>query len=790
MNQLSINKKFEKPELSLTEYLFILKRGYKTILATLFLVLLGTIYYTFSENPLYQASSTILIDRPERMDAMFGMGSSGELSDITNVVELIKSRRLAIGVVEKLWNSDDRNNLEIFGTKSYIHRGQRFRRFFKEVVSLGEYEPKDDSPHIFNEGYTPQIGAKFSGEIFKRINVSSKRKTDILVITCSSSFPYEAALIANAVTDVFKKLDNEWQSEESYNMKNFLISQIAVKESELTAAENILRKYQEEEQVFSIEANAQNVLNKTIAVESEFNEIKAELNIKNEQKIYILSRLSEEEKILAEQLKSSINIRLLALRTELGNLETELVRNSGIYSKDHEVIKSLHHKIKQMKDKLDIETSNLLSQGLSTVDPISYREELVTQLVTLEAEISIIYSREIEFSKLVQYYKKELNSLPQKQLEYARLERDRSVLAEVYSYMRTKLEETRISVASEAGTIRIIDKAIKPTFRVSPNHLKNILIGIIIGIMLGVGFLFSKEYFDDTIRSVDYIERMGLILLGVIPEVGQAYIRKTTNRTSENRLSNLKNLIGDPIRRANVNLQRRMVTREDPKSPISEAYRMLRTNILYSSTDSNIQTILVSSPGPGEGKSTTVTNLAITFANLGKKTLLVDVDLRKPVVHRIFEINREPGMTNYLSGNIEDFSKLIHKTEVENLHIVSAGISPPNPSELLASKRMSKVIKELKEEWDVILFDTPPISAVTDAISLSQMSDSLVLVVKAGQTHKDALYRVLTAIDRLTTPLTGVVLNGVSKINTYDSYYYYYQPNYQYYGNDSDENID
>ncbi len=787
-NQSIANKEFEKPELSLKDYIFIIRRGLSIIVVSVILFLFASVYYTFSENPVYQASSTILIDKPERMDALFGMGTSGEMTEIANVTQLIQSRRLAIEVVKKLWNSPHRNNLELFGTEKYRHRGQRPRRMIKEIITLGQYERRDDAPKKYNEPYSDSIGIKFSESLLKKIKITSKRQTDLLVITTYSSFPEEAALIANSITNVFKRLDQEWKSEESLNIKEFLIHQLNEKESELVEAEDILRKYQEDNQVYSLDGNAESILAKSIETESSFYESSSELNIKNQEKEYILSRLSDEEKSLVEQLKNSINVRLLTLRTELGNLEAELVRNAGIHGDEHEAVSNLRMKISQLKSKLDSETRQLLSQGLSVVDPIQYRQELISQLVNLEAQIVRLTSRSKEYEKLVHLYDNQLNELPKKQLEYARLERDRSVLSEIYGFMRTKLEETRISVASEVGTIRIIDSAIVPTKPVSPNHANNIVLGMILGIGFGLALIFLKEYLDHTVRSADYIEKLGLTILGVIPEVGQEYIRKKKNANSPPKAikdDSVNGLINS--NRYGKILQRRMVTREDPKSPVSEAYRMLRTNILYSKTDGEVETILVSSPGPGEGKSTTVTNLAITFANLEKKTLLVDVDLRKPVVHRMFTIDRDPGMSHYLSGHENNIDKLVHKTEIENLSVITAGISPPNPSELLGSDRMTRFVEELKNHWDVILFDSPPIVAVTDATTLSQILDSMVLVVKAGVTPKDSFLRALSSLKKVKTTLTGVVLNSVSKTNTYDSYYYYYQQDYYYIGSSEND---
>ena len=196
--------------------------------------------------------------------------------------------------------------------------------------------------------------------------------------------------------------------------------------------------------------------------------------------------------------------------------------------------------------------------------------------------------------------------------------------------------------------------------------------------------------------------------------------------------------------------------------------------MLFTSPDKKVKSILVSSAGPGEGKTTTVANLAITYANLGKKTLLVDTDLKK-----------EPGITDYLSGSVSDFSSIIQETEIENLCAVPSGIIPPNPSELLGSGKMVDLIKSLENEWDMILFDSPPLVAVTDATMVSKEIDRIIMVVKVGQTDKKAFDHTITSLRNVDAPIGGVILNAVTHKNSYGSYYYYYQY-YHYYGSENE----
>jgi len=228
-----------------------------------------------------------------------------------------------------------------------------------------------------------------------------------------------------------------------------------------------------------------------------------------------------------------------------------------------------------------------------------------------------------------------------------------------------------------------------------------------------------------------------------------------------------------------------LITREDPRSPVSEAYRSLRTSMLYTSPDKKIKSILVSSAGPGEGKTTTVANLAITYANLGKKTILIDTDLRRPVIHKVLDLKKEPGITDYLSGSIDNFKDIIQATEIENLYVVTSGIIPPNPSELLGSQRMTDLIRMLEGDWDMILFDSPPLVAVTDATMVSKEIDQIVMVVKVGQTDKKAFDHTINSLRNVNAPLGGIILNAVTRKNSYGSYYYYYQY-YHYYGSNKE----
>ncbi|AJY75707.1 CpsD/CapB family tyrosine-protein kinase [Paenibacillus beijingensis] len=215
-----------------------------------------------------------------------------------------------------------------------------------------------------------------------------------------------------------------------------------------------------------------------------------------------------------------------------------------------------------------------------------------------------------------------------------------------------------------------------------------------------------------------------------------------------------------------------LVTLHTPKSPISEAYRTLRTNIQFSSIDNKINVLMVASAQSGEGKSTTVSNLAVTYAQEGKKVLLIDADLRKPTMHRIFGLSNRVGLTSVITGQIRP-SDAIQSTEVINLSLLPSGTIPPNPAELLASQKMKAFVNEMKGAYDMVIFDTPPVLAVADSLIVSSVCDGVVIVVQEGRVKRELVRKAKESLERVNAKLIGVVLNNVKKSK--DGYYYYYR---------------
>lgn len=224
-----------------------------------------------------------------------------------------------------------------------------------------------------------------------------------------------------------------------------------------------------------------------------------------------------------------------------------------------------------------------------------------------------------------------------------------------------------------------------------------------------------------------------------------------------------------------------VIAHVNPKSPISEAYRVLRTNIQYSNVDAPMKSIVITSSGPMEGKTTTIVNLAVTFAQMGSRVLLVDSDLRKPKIHKVFGISNRNGLTNFLAEH-DSYLKYIRLCDVANLDIMTSGTIPPNPSELLMSNAMKNFINTVKKDYDLVLLDAPPIGNVTDAAVVSTFVDGTILVANSGKVKIDALKRAKELLDKVNANIIGIVLNKLDKKSKGNFYYY----QYYYYGHNED----
>jgi capsular exopolysaccharide synthesis family protein len=346
----------------------------------------------------------------------------------------------------------------------------------------------------------------------------------------------------------------------------------------------------------------------------------------------------------------------------------------------------------------------------------------------------------------------QLATYPGKESQYGQLELNASLYNDTYRYLLTQYQAARISDATIAPYVQIMETATVAS-QIGIGTRQKVTIGLLVGLLLGVAVAFFLEYLDQTIKSSGDVERvLDIPVLGLIP------LDPRGPRGGR----------GDGRRRGSLPL----ISRASPDDPTSEAYRALRTNVTFVGVEKRaLQLICVTSPGPGEGKSTTAANLAITLAQQGAHVLLVDADLRRPLVHRAFNLVQEPGLTDILVGTAA-LREAVRPNVIPNLDVLPGGALPPNPSELLGSEAMHRLLDELRGSYDTVIFDTPPALAVTDATVLGASADAIILVLRAGETEEAAALRALEIFRRVQARVAGTVLNGVEKQR--DRYYRYY----------------
>ncbi|RMG95967.1 MAG: polysaccharide biosynthesis tyrosine autokinase [Chloroflexi bacterium] len=356
-----------------------------------------------------------------------------------------------------------------------------------------------------------------------------------------------------------------------------------------------------------------------------------------------------------------------------------------------------------------------------------------------------------EIGNEIQAIETEINALgtPETPEEEAELSRKDTKLKELqiqYTEAFNNLNQLRVSQAKESSNIVPIEPAQPPQRPIRPRTFTNTIMATIIGGMVALGFVFLMEYLDDTIKTPDdVLADTNLPTLGAI-----AFIKGSAPN-------------------------QRLITHHTPRDPISEAYRVLRTNLTFSAVDSELHSLLITSSSPGEGKSTTTANLAVVMAQTGKQVILVDADLRRPTQHKIFQLSNNQGLTTAILDSLTPVSYHLQKTRVPGLRVMTSGPIPPNPAELLNSHRMKQVLEALQQEADLIIFDTPPVLTVADAAILAPRVNGCVVVAEAGSTRRPLFLQAIERLARTGTNLYGVVMNRSKpgRASYYDDYYYY-----------------
>ena len=754
---------------NLRDYALVVSRGWRTI--ALCAGAAGAIAFLWSLmlTPIYQATATLQIGEARSIPLFAELETLQQRADpLYSEMEILKSRTIAEDVVRAVGLQ---LRLEDVPEEMDLH--------VKEVavpeVARGEYEVRFvDARGSFvvagpdGVGKEGRVGVPWSeeglgftianadaeeGDAFsftlvsfqsavrslqRSTEVQARRSTNIVQVSIQAMSPTRSADVANALAEAYIASTVKTRAQRAFSTKNFIGTQLATVQRDLRTAETALTDYKREKGIITLGQEANRILEQWTVEETKMAELETELQ--TARAISVALQTSTDSELPPTISTAGIRNPLLAdLATRLTTLALRRAElDDGLAPGNH------------FMQRLDAQIAKARSRLL---------EEVKATVVNLE-------EHERALSAVLTRYEEGVRGLPESELGLVGLLRKSKVNEDLYTLLLQRHEEARIAEASELGSARLVDTALAPGGPLRPNVPRNGLMGLLLGLLTGVGLVFLLEHFDNSVRSVrDLEQNIGLPVFGLVPDITE---RGRKTRTSDS-----------PKERERRKRADRLVCEMDPGSLAVEAYRSLRTNIQFATPDVKAPCYLITSAGPGEGKSLTSTNLGITLAQMGQRVILVDADMRRPVLHRLFGMERGNGLSDVLAAN-GTWRDYVRSTKVEGLDMLAAGQLPPNPAELLASDRMRALIEELRENYDLVLVDSPPAVALTDASILGRIVNGSFLVVRSGVASTEAVRRAKMTLENVGSRLLGAIFNGASLQEGLGlpGYYRYYYSHY------------
>jgi tyrosine-protein kinase Etk/Wzc len=589
----------------------------------------------------------------------------------------------------------------------------------------------------------------------QEIKTQREGDTNIIRITATSDQPEMAEKTANSAANAYRLENIMTRNRLVMESRRFVEEQLAGLEKQLNDAEEALRTFREREGQVFLTDEARAALESYTKLEEQHNEVMRK-RAEGERQIAVLNQTevvlgNQAGRIFTEEhsaLLTILNQRLLDLLQERNTL---LIN----YTTDHPQVREQQQKIDNVRAEM---------------------------LLELRAKLKTMQDREATLLSQRDRYRERYLQFPRAAIQMSRLEREVKVNADLLATLKAKHQELQIKSAEQIEEVTIVAPAIVPGAPINaPATEMNLMVGSLMGIFLGIVLAFARESFDTSIGTIEGVEEfLKVPVLGVIPQFDVKEMEEAARAALPAHSSAL-----------DVENFSKLICLIDPKSPLSESLRSLRTNIQFASMDRKVKSILFTSAGLGEGKSTCVTNLAITLAQEGQRVLLVDADLRRPIVHQRLGLDRIPGLADALVGSTSWRSHVRSATDLmlgpmgadrvmstpglDNLHILTSGSAVGNPNEFLNMTKIKALVNEMNEEYDLVLFDTPPILPVTDAVAFSSRVDGTIVVYQVGRIGRNALKRAKFLLDHAQANVMGIVLTNVKSEVASDSGVYRYE---------------
>lgn len=730
-------------EPSLQEFLGILFRGKWLILILTSLGLAGGFLYTFFTPPLYKTSSTILVNsRMANASLFLDVVVGAERNLAQNELEVLQSRELAERVAQKLvtWQFVD--------------------SISRQPIKIIQAPEDEDYPSPILP--VEKIAEKLSGAV----EFEPVPETDVITIIAGSSTPAEAVLLANTYADEAYQLNLTNSRVKSKLFREFLGEQLHERGKALAEVEDSLRDYMRREGIIALDLETSSLVNQLSTLESQRDDIEVRLKGLNQNLTAYREQAKSQESDVAKVMAGANDPYIRLLQDQLARLEVQrdvtVSQNPTSVGKEvyDQKLKEIDDQIVALRAKLGNRTNDYLENllpggqiGADQGDPASYLKQLKQKILETQIDIQTQNARRLALDAAIAEYGRNFSKIPAKSMELARLQRTKSNHERLFTTLQERYNEALMTEQSQFGFLEVINRASPPSKPATPKMVVNVPFGGVVGLGLAILFLFVRERLDRRVQSPEDLKQLGYPFLGTIVRVAE-----------KKALSS-----GSPI-----------YALENPFSAGAESYRQIRTHLRYSRAEEQSRIILMTSSVPSEGKTTTVANLAVAFAQAGNRVLVVDADLRRPALHAYFGIGKEPGITDYLTG-AKTLEQITKPTNVERLSIIPCGAIVPNPTELLGSDTMKQFLREVESQYDLVFVDSSPILVGTDPTIISTMVDGTIVIVSAGETRMNDLKQAVEMLQEVSGKLPAVVLNNFNVTRAYglaygrSKYGYYYK---------------
>jgi capsular exopolysaccharide synthesis family protein len=566
------------------------------------------------------------------------------------------------------------------------------------------------------------------------LNVAAVRSSRLVEVKFDSTNPKQAADVVNTLADLFVENNFRKKYESAMQASDWMAEQMRELKVKMEQSHEALIKYERDNQIFALDQGQNVTVTKLGDLNKDLTEAEADRIAKESQYDLVKThRMSELTAVTQNSMIQDLQKQRYAVSSQLADARGTLGPK--------------HPKVLQLERQLQDLDGQIQSQ-----------EQIAASRI--ESDYQAAMNKEQLLRKAFDQQKNEANLLNSKLVEYSLLRRDYETNQQLYEGLLQRLKEAGISSGLRSSNIHVVDRARPPINPVRPRKSLNLLLSLVVGLALGCSLALFNEYLDNSVKIPEEVEQLvNLPVLGIIPAVSSVMSYAARRRPL-------------PQSAATTGTTSELATVSQPQSVVSEAYRALRTSILLSTSRHAPQLILISSGQPREGKTTTALNLAITLAQRGDRVVLIDTDLRRPRIHRSFQMPNDRGLSTFLTSQAapEDLARPVR--QVPNLYVITSGPTPPNPAELLSSEPLEALFAELRRHFDFIVLDSPPAISVADSMILAAHADGVILVVHGGVTTRETLKHTTKLMNSVNARMLGIVLNNVD-VRSVDYKYYY-----------------